>query len=87
MEATIEISLYPLLQKNAQENYKHIVLEFLETIKKNKSISIETNGLSSIIYGNYDDIIKLFSNEIKFFIKKHTSIFVFKLAKGKLKYN
>lgn len=34
MEATIEISLYPLLQKNAQENYKHIVLEFLETIKK-----------------------------------------------------
>jgi len=34
MEATIEISLYPLLKKKAKKNYKNIVLDFLETIKK-----------------------------------------------------
>ncbi len=87
MEATIEISLYPLLKENSTKNYKNIVLKFLKILKKNKSISVETNGLSSIIHGDYDDLIQLFNNEIKIFIKQYTSIFIFKLAKVKLRYN
>ena len=85
MKTTVEISLYKLQEEDSNDNYKLIVKEFLKSIQ-NKNLEIETNGLSSLIYGDYSDIIELLNNEVKDFLDKYRSVFVLKISKGTLKY-
>ena len=85
MKTTVEISLYKLQEEDSSGNYKQIVKEFLKSIQ-NKNLEIETNGLSSLIYGDYSDIIELLNNEVRDFLYKYRSVFVLKISKGTLKY-
>ena len=85
MKTTVEISLYKLQEEDSNDNYKLIVKEFLKSIQ-NKNLKIETNGLSSLIYGDYSDIIELLNNEVRDFLDKYRSVFVLKISKGTLKY-
>ena len=85
MKTTVEISLYKLQEEDSNDNYKLIVKEFLKSIQ-NKNLEIETNGLSSLIYGDYSDIIELLNNEVRDFLDKYRSVFVIKISKGTLKY-
>ncbi len=85
MKTTVEISLYKLQEEKSEDNYKVIVKDFLDKIN-NKNLEIETNGLSSIIYGEYSDIIKLLNNEVKDFLEKYRTVFVLKISRGTLKY-
>ena len=85
MKTTVEISLYKLQEEDSSGNYKLIVKEFLKCIQ-NKNLEIETNGLSSLIYGDYSDIIELLNNEVRDFLDKYRSVFVLKISKGTLKY-
>jgi len=87
MKATLEISMYPLLQKDKKEEYKRIVKRFLRDVSKKKGLVIESNGLSSIVYGDYKDIILLLQEEVKDYLKKYRSVFVFKIGKGSLSYS
>ena len=57
MEATIEISMYPL-----SDDYIQRVLDFLNVLNQYKNITVETNGLSTQIFGEYEvlmDILKM----------------------------
>ena len=85
MKTTVEISLYKLQEEDSNDNYKLIVKEFLKSIQ-NKNLEIETNGLSSLIYGDYSDIIELLNNEVRDFLDKYRGVFVLKISKGTLKY-
>ena len=85
MRTTVEISLYKLQEEDSSGNYKLIVKEFLKSIQ-NKNLEIETNGLSSLIYGDYSYIIELLNNEVRDFLDKYRSVFVLKISKGTLKY-
>ena len=85
MKTTVEISLYKLQEEDSNDNYKLIVKEFLKSIQ-NKNLEIETNGLSSLIYGDYSDIIELLNNEVRDFLDQYRSVFVLKISKGTLKY-
>ena len=85
MKTTVEISLYKLQEEDSNDNYKLIVKEFLKSIQ-NKNLEIETNGLSSLIYGDYSDIIELLNNEVRDFLDKYRSVFALKISKGTLKY-
>ena len=85
MKTTVEISLYKLQEEDSNDNYKLIVKEFLKSIQ-NKNLEIETNGLSSLIYGDYSDIIELLNDEVRDFLDKYRSVFVLKISKGTLKY-
>tara|TARA_B100001758_G_scaffold47528_1_gene38251 strand:+ start:568 stop:837 length:270 start_codon:yes stop_codon:yes gene_type:complete len=87
MRATLEISMYPLLQKNKEKEYKKIVKKFLSEISKKKGLIVESNGLSSIVYGDYKDIILLLQEEVRDYLKKYRSVFVFKIGKGTLSYS
>ena len=57
--------MYPLLQKQKEEEYKKIVKKFLSNISKKEGLVIESNGLSSIVYGDYKDIILLLEEEVR----------------------
>ncbi|MEX0813356.1 MAG: YkoF family thiamine/hydroxymethylpyrimidine-binding protein [Chitinophagales bacterium] len=78
MEASIEISLYPL-----SENYKDVIVEFLKSLKsKNANLRIETNGLSTQIFGEYDALMKLLQGEMKKVLEENKAVFILKLSSG-----
>ena len=80
MKATAEISLYPLT-----EDYEQIVIDFILELKKNTSLIVETNGLSTQIFGDYDEVMKVLHSKMKDFLEMHRAVFVLKIAQGELK--
>lgn len=81
MKATIEISLYPL-----SDDYIQRVLDFLKTLNQHENIAVETNGLSTQIFGEYDDLMDILKMEIFKTLAAQDAIFVLKIGKGILKY-
>ena len=75
MEITVEISYYPL-----GDNYKKPINEFIELLSKNKSIIIAPGVMSSMITGEYDDVMKILTDIIKPFIEQYPSVFTLKIA-------
>lgn len=79
MEASVDISYYPL-----SENYRSIIIDFVGQVRQNyPSLRIESNGLSTQLFGEYDVIMGVFQNEVKQFLKANKSVFIVKLAAGK----
>lgn len=81
MKATIEISMYPL-----SDDYIQRVLDFLKTLNQHDNITVETNGLSTQIFGDYDDLMEILKMEIFKVLMAQDAIFVLKIGKGILKY-
>ena len=77
MKATCEISLYPF-----HKDYKKIIIDFVQQLKKNKKLVVETNGLSTQVFGDYDLILDTLKTELRSTFEKNKAVFVFKIAKG-----
>ena len=60
MKATCEISLYPF-----HKNYKHIIIDFVQRLKTYKKIVVETNGLSTMVFGDYELIMDILKKELR----------------------
>ena len=80
MKATIEISMYPL-----HDDFEQRVIDFIQQVKKNKNIEVETNGLSTQLFGDYDELMKMLAAELKASLENNRAVFVMKIAKGELK--
>ncbi len=79
MKATLEISMYPLT-----ENYEQVVINFIEKVKTRPNLRVEVNGLSTQVFGDYDEVMKLLSEDAKSSLEDQKAVFVFKLAAGEL---
>jgi uncharacterized protein YqgV (UPF0045/DUF77 family) len=75
MKATIDISLYPL-----QSTYKDEIIIFVQQLKKYAEIKIEVNGMSTQIYGDYDQLMALMQQEMKAVLHKTKAVFILKIA-------
>lgn len=73
--------MYPLDQA-----YESIVLEFLSRLRQHTSIQIETNGVSTQIFGDYTEVMSLVQEEMKTSLLEGKAIFVMKVAGGTLRY-
>jgi uncharacterized protein YqgV (UPF0045/DUF77 family) len=83
MDVTVEISIYPLT-----ENYEQVVLNFIDQLHQNKNIQVVTNGLSTQMFGNYDEVMQHFLPEkIKQLFEQGKAVVLMKLAQGILKFN
>ena len=60
MECSVEISMYPL-----NSDYKPAIIDFIKRLRKHPFISIETNGMSTQVFGDYNRVIKAINTEIK----------------------
>lgn len=60
MKASIEISMYPL-----QENYETPILNFIKRLRQNQSLVVNTNTMSTQIFGDYDEIMATLTKEMK----------------------
>jgi len=59
MNISVELTLSPL-----QDNYEELIIGFIQKIRASGFTVLE-NPLSTQIYGDYDDIMKLLNREIK----------------------
>ncbi len=81
METSVEISLYPLGREYVPE-----IKSFLKQLKSYNSIEVQVNGMSTQIFGEYQTIMKVLTDEIaRSFEQNGKSVFVLKIVNGHLK--
>ncbi len=61
MQISIEISLYPL----AEDKFKTEIWAFIKRLRLVKELKVETNGMSTQVFGDYDLAIQHVMAEIK----------------------
>jgi len=80
MKIYVEISMYPL-----SKEYESILLDFIKRLNAHKNIIIETNGMSTHVFGEYDAVFKAITKEMKDdFTKSDTVVFVMKCVNAHL---
>ncbi|MGB2137582.1 MAG: hypothetical protein ACPHVP_01795 [Flavobacteriales bacterium] len=55
MKCSVEISMYPL-----DVNYIEPITFFIKRLKRHPFISLETNGMSTQVFGDYDNVMTVF---------------------------
>jgi uncharacterized protein YqgV (UPF0045/DUF77 family) len=60
MKISVDLSMYPL---NA--DYKPSIIQFIKRLRAAEGIRIETNGMSSQVHGEYDEVMKVLTTEIR----------------------
>lgn len=81
MEITVEISLYPLT-----DNYEQVVLDFIHSMHHYEGLRIETNGLSTQIFGEYDQVLDAIKTEMKELYQSQQAVLLIKMGRGTLTY-
>jgi uncharacterized protein YqgV (UPF0045/DUF77 family) len=80
MKASVEISMYPLGRE-----YIPDIQDFIDRIKSNDNLVAEVNGMSTQIFGDYNEIMKTLTKEMETsFHKKDASVFVMKIINAHL---
>ena len=75
MDITVEISYYPL-----DPEFEEPIIEFIRTIEGSKNVKVQSDHMSTLIGGNYKDVMQLLTESIKPFLKKYPSVFVLKIT-------
>ena len=78
MQISIEISLYPL-----DENFTLPIDNFISCLKKYDNIEVRTSNMSTQLFGEYDDLIKVLKVEMERTFKNQiNSVFNLKIVNG-----
>ena len=80
MQVTAELSLYPL-----HNEYEESVWDFIKDLRENTALEVQTNGMSTQVFGDIDVLMPCISKAIKQVYEKNKAILVMKLGKGTLK--
>ena len=81
MTATVELSLYPLC-----DDYPTHVISFLEKLKTISGVEMHTNGMSTILIGEYAALWTSLGRLIEEEMSGGSSLFVMKVAPGRREY-
>ena len=80
MKCSVEISMYPL-----DVNYIEAVTLFIKNLKKHPNISLEINGISTQIFGDYDNVMTAIQKEMKTsFLLEQKVVFTMKVINSHL---
>ncbi len=100
MQVSVELSLYPLskdfekgLDKNSIFNKRISILDSSPEIKakyfdqklKDSSLEVQTNGMSTQVFGEMDIIMEKIGKAMKEVYAENKAILVMKMGKGTLK--
>lgn len=72
MKASVEISMYPL-----KEGFVEYIKDFIERLNAHPEIIVETNGMSTQVFGEYDDVMSVVQKEIKTSYQQNAGIAIF----------
>lgn len=59
MKISVELTLTPL-----QDNFEPAIIDFIKKLRASK-LKIHENGLSTQVYGDYDEVMHVLTTEIK----------------------
>ena len=79
MKTSVEISYYPLNQE-----YVPPIREFIDRINKYDGLVVNTNGMSTQIFGEYDILMDALTIEIRQSFNNPHSVFVMKIINADL---
>ncbi|TAK47900.1 MAG: hypothetical protein EPO28_01630 [Saprospiraceae bacterium] len=60
MKVSLEISMYPL-----DQHYGTPVLQFIERLRRNSSLVVHSNNMSTQVFGEYDEVMAALTKEMK----------------------
>ena len=60
MKCSVEISMYSL-----DNNYINLITHFIKSLRKHPFITLETNGMSTQVFGDYDNVMSAINKEMK----------------------
>jgi len=79
MKTSVEISYYPL-----SEEYIPPIQDFIDRLNTYKEIVVETNGMSTQVFGEYDVLMAILVKEMKKSMQLPSSVFVMKVINADL---
>ena len=77
MKISVEISMYPL-----DADYNQKVMNFINNIYSFDNIEIESNHMSTLIWGEYDDVMNCLNSSMKQSFTELQSSMVIKISNG-----
>lgn len=79
MKTSVEISYYPL-----HNEYIPPIQNFIDRLNTHSTILVKTNGMSTQVFGEYDDVMNILTKEIKQSFEVPHSVFVMKVINADL---
>ncbi len=79
MKISIEISYYPL-----KEEFIPTILDFVNRLQAYKNIQVQVNGMSTQVFGEYNDLMSIITQEIKKSMSIPYSVFILKIVNSDL---
>ena len=79
MNISVDISYYPL-----QEEFIPPIKDFIARINKNKLLIVKTNGMSTQVFGEFEEVMHTLSSEIKSSFELPHSVFILKIINADL---
>jgi uncharacterized protein YqgV (UPF0045/DUF77 family) len=75
MNISVEISYYPLTGE-----FDKPINEFIDLLKNRENISVDIGTMSTLISGDYDEVMALLNHSLKELMTKYPSVFNLKIA-------
>lgn len=79
MKISIDISYYPL-----KVEFKAPIKDFIRRLQGYKELKVIRNGISTQVFGDYDEVMSIITKEIKNSFEVPASIFVLKIINSDL---
>ena len=79
MNISVDISYYPL-----KVEFVKPILDFIHRLQDHKNIEISRNGMSTQVFGEYDEVMSILTKEIKKSFEIPSSVFVLKMVNSDL---
>ena len=80
MKLSLEISMYPL-----NETFIPLIKDFIDRMNQHKNLLIKTNTMSTQVFGDFDEVMRAFQQELKAsFIDETKIVVVTKFFNGDL---
>jgi uncharacterized protein YqgV (UPF0045/DUF77 family) len=80
MDCSVEISMYPL-----KEDFKPSIIQFIKNLRDYPIIKVETNGMSSQVFGDYKLVMNAINTEMEnTFLNQNSVVFTLKVINSYL---
>jgi len=79
MNTSVEISYYSLIVEHIPP-----IKDFINRLNKHKEIDVQTNGMSTQVFGKYNDLMRILTIEIEKSFKLPHSVFILKIINADL---
>jgi len=79
MKVSVEISYYPL-----HDEFIPPIKAFIERLNQHKQLVVQSNGMSTQVFGEYENVMQTLTKEIKASFELPHSVFILKIINADL---